>query len=250
MALWSCFEGIPGLYQKAFEEGVFTADSYNAEKLKDFTKRRLRLQPEEETYVFGISRHGRAYNQSIDRNNPILNKLLNNGIIGYRKSQNLYIIDPVVFAAIECRDDARTPTQIIEFLKEFGFARIVHHMSKDILSLQNIKQPLFPIMESGNFFINDDNSYCACFSGKLDNQTHQVKFCSNIENKLHNLKPSEIGILLCSPTNVDSEPVSTFANFNFSWAPKVTVYKSNVAGLVTKKAQDLNNNFFTLDVVM
>jgi hypothetical protein len=257
MALWSCFEGVPGWYQKAFEEGVFTADSYNAEKLKDFTRRRLRLQPEEETYISGISRqHGRAYNLSIDRNNPILDKLLNNGIIGYGKSQHLYVIDPVVFAAIECRDDARTPTQIIQCLKGFGFESIVHHMTKDILLLQNIKQPLFPStrgngeMDIDNFFINDDNSYCACFSDKLDNQSHKVKFCSNIENKLHSSKPSEIGIFLCSPTNVNTGPVAAFTQFNFSWTPKVTVYKLEVASLVTQKAQDLNNEFFAINVVM
>ena len=254
MALWSCFEGVPGWYQKAFEEGLF--DSYKAEKLKDFTRNRLRLQPEEEIYISGISRqHGRPYDPSLDKNNPILEKLLNTGILGYGKSQHLYVIDPVVFAAIECRDNVRTPKQIIQNLKGFGFESIVSHMAKDILLSHKVTQELFPStrgngeMDIDNFYINNENSYCACFSDKLDNQHHKVKFCNNIENKLKGIKPSEVGLFLCSPTKVTVQ-LPAFSNFRFSWGPKVTVFSTEVAAIVTQKANSLSNQFFAINVVI
>jgi len=249
LELWSCFNGIPGLYELALKTG----DSIpNASKLFDIVMTSCPLTNDEKIFLIQINPQDGMEVSKDKLNDPILIRLKEHGAI-IQYSDRIFIRDRVLLSISIISNDSMLKKEKLQNLCGYGLESLTKSIANIIISDVGIvnafryEEVSLGYGESDLDLVYRFNNTIVCFSCKVDPEKHDVSFLNNMEKHLKSRKPPTLHLILCSPITIPKKNIQDkYVNSKpFTWNPNFFISYVSLSDLIPKLATD--QQFFEYD---
>jgi len=250
LSIWSCFDGIPGLYELAVKENAITTTSLVTSVLFRVLSSCLPLQEAELQWLNKINAVCGFEISAEDKRDPILLRLMIHGVI-VLSGNTVYLRDRILLAYTICSNQRIPEATRLQNLCGIGFESLVKSIGADIIQNLNL-QGSFNEVALGYGPKDVDLVYSkvdtvVCFSCKMSPEGHAVSILANLEAHFATSKPPTIYLILCSPSIVPQWIITNFVKArsqkNLSWNPRFHIESANIPDLMLKLSQHCS--FFT-----
>jgi hypothetical protein len=244
IALWSCFDGIPGLYLLATQSLLFDFKSFNIELLMRLISEFVLFEPDERAWIDKTSgQNGYTLKDETERNNATLERLKNLGII--TQNQNiLYLRDKLARSYIIASNNGLAPLVRLQNLRGLGLETLTKSIAYYIFQSFNLEYPQdFYELSKGYgehdldaVYINGKTTELVIFSCKMNAGAHSIEFMNNIDVHFRSSKPKRIILFLCSFSEIPKAIINSFVTerkkCNFEWDPLFVIHGVNLSDII------------------
>jgi len=138
LSLWSCFDGIPGLYELAYNSQCFNNNSLNLDILfQQLNALFLNLQPQEIIWISKIDEVNGYTLQVGEEQDPVLQRLLKLKIF-IQHDKQIFIRDKIVKCYNQINSSKATQDIRLKNLRGHGFESMTKSIGLDILKTARI----------------------------------------------------------------------------------------------------------------
>eukprot|EP01124_Arcella_intermedia_P026135 TRINITY_DN483_c0_g4_i2.p1 TRINITY_DN483_c0_g4~~TRINITY_DN483_c0_g4_i2.p1 ORF type:complete len:677 (+),score=131.12 TRINITY_DN483_c0_g4_i2:97-2127(+) len=242
LTLWSCFDGIPGLYELASQSLVFTSNSYDEKKLLQLVSESVILQNSELEWIFK-AKNGYEI-KDVEKSDQTLIRLKELNILT-QSEKKVYVKDKVVISYLLASNNDLPIRMRINNMRGYGLETLTRSVALEIFeyykledykNYDEISRGGFGEMDIDGIYQNITEKSCSFFSCKVDPYEHAVSFMDNINKYFCNIRPRKIYLFLCSPFGVDVSIVNHFVQerrrANFKWNPFFKIYSVNLSEVI------------------
>lgn len=239
LSLWSCFDGIPGLYELAVNECAVTNDYLKIDSLFKIIQNFVTLNNDERSWVSKIHPGNGLEVTEVDMQNPALLRLKMHGVITQIRNR-IFVRDKVFNLYSILQNETMTQQERLNNMRGYGLESITKSIGKEILKKLSLEEE-FEEVSLG--YTNPDldcvyqskNSF-AIFSCKVNSEAHNVNFFSNLESHFGIRQPPTIHLILCSPQQPSKFVVERFIQErkrnNLFWKPTLLIHAVGVFDVI------------------